>query len=243
MSAPTLAQAPTAHGRVYSGLKTALMKGEFLPGERLVVRVLAERFKTSPMPVREALHRLVSEEALVDHANRGVIVPEVDGAVIADIVRIRSTIEGAATEWAASTIGDTELAHLEEINRKMQACAESGNSSDFLSLNRDFHFSIYRAAGSPLMLPIIERLWLRAGPWLNLIREGATIGLDLNHHAEMLDALRRDDGSRARRAVVADIGDAADVILRSIAVRGSASAPPRRRTADGTHATRRLVPS
>jgi DNA-binding GntR family transcriptional regulator len=215
---------PTAHGRVYTGLKAALMEGDFLPGERLVVRVIAERFQTSPMPVREALHRLVSEEALIEHTNRGVIVPEVDGAMISDLVRVRSAIEGAAAEWAASTITATELENLNTINGRMHRCAETGDSTDFLSLNRDFHFAIYRAARSQLVLPIIERLWLRVGPWLNLIRAGAMIGPDLDHHAEMLDALQRGDGARARRALAADIGDAADVMLRSL----NAPAVPRR---------------
>ena len=225
--------AATAHSRVYAGLKAALMKGDFLPGERLVVRIIAEQFETSPMPVREALHRLISEEALINHANRGVIVPAVDGAMISDLVRVRSSIEGSATEWAASTITGAELTSLEDIDRRMHRSAEMGDTSDFLSLNRDFHFGIYRAARSKLILPIIERLWLRAGPWLNLIRKGATIGLDLDHHAELLDALRRSDGARARRALVADIGDAADVMLRSLNAPATPARPRR--------ASRRLV--
>ncbi|HEV7275891.1 MAG TPA: GntR family transcriptional regulator [Devosiaceae bacterium] len=206
----------SAHGRVYRGLKEALMSGQFQPGERLVVRVLAERFRTSPMPVREALHRLVSEEAVVDVANRGVIVPEVTTETISDLVRVRSSVEGAATEWAAATIGAAELAGLQEINDRMKEVAETGHTAEYLSLNRDFHFTIYRASRSQLIQPIIERLWLRAGPWLNLIREGATLGLGLDHHDEMLDALSRGDGVRARRALVADIADAADVMLRSV---------------------------
>ena len=68
---------PSAPGRVYAGLKSGLMTGKYHPGERLVVRILAEHFATSPMPVREALHRLVSEEALVELSHRGVAVPEV----------------------------------------------------------------------------------------------------------------------------------------------------------------------
>ncbi|RUV28046.1 GntR family transcriptional regulator, partial [Mesorhizobium sp. M7A.F.Ca.MR.148.00.0.0] len=45
----------TAHVRVHTALKEALMNGDFLPGQRLVVRQLAEQYRTSAMPVREAL--------------------------------------------------------------------------------------------------------------------------------------------------------------------------------------------
>lgn len=235
------ATSTSAHGRVYSGLKGALMSGQFQPGERLVVRVLAERFRTSPMPVREALHRLVSEEALVDVANRGVFVPEVSAETISDLVRVRSTVEGAATEWAAATIGAAELAALQEINHRMTSVAETGHTADYLSLNRDFHFTIYRASRSQLIQPIIERLWLRAGPWLNLIREGATVGLGLDHHDEMLEALGRGDGVRARRALTADIAGAADVMLRSVrAALAEAPASGRREAGSKARALRRV---
>ena len=99
----------TTHERIYESLKEALMNGTFWPGERLVVRDIAERFNTSPMPVREALRRLVSEQALFNHPNRGVIVPSATVQSIADLQRVRCSIEGAATEWAASTITNGEI--------------------------------------------------------------------------------------------------------------------------------------
>jgi len=190
------------------------MNGDFVPGQRLVVRQVAETFKTSAMPVREALKQLVSDEALFDHSNRGVIVPEATVEVIADLVRARCTIEGSVTEWAASTISRSELDAIDRLNDAMKACTSVETAGDYLALNRQLHFTIYRAARSPVMQQIIERLWLRAGPWLNIMRGEATLGMGLDHHAELLEALRVGDGAKARRALVADISDAADIILR-----------------------------
>ncbi len=205
----------TAHSRIYAALKQALMNGDFVPGQRLVVRAIAERFETSAMPVREAFRQLVSDEALFDHPNRGVIVPEATVEIIADIARVRCSIEGAAAEWAASTITAQELAAIEAINERMGDCTVRGDTADYLALNRTFHFAIYAASRSATLLPIIERLWLRAGPWLNIMRNEATLGLGLDHHLEVLEALRRGDGRAARRAIAADISDAADIILRA----------------------------
>jgi DNA-binding GntR family transcriptional regulator len=213
----------TTHGRVYAGLKAALMNGDFQPGQRLVVRQIAERFETSAMPVREALRQFVSDEALFDHPHRGVIVPEATVEVIVDLVRIRCSIEGAAAEWAASTILKAELKAIEAINQQMIDCVSAGDAGNYLIANREFHFAIYMAARSQVLPPIIERLWLRAGPWLNIMREGATIGMGLDHHAKIIDSLRRGDGAEARRALVADISDAADIMLRA-ASRPSTSA-------------------
>jgi DNA-binding GntR family transcriptional regulator len=205
----------TAHSRVYAGLKQALMNGDFVPGQRLVVRQIAESFETSPMPVREALKQLVSDDALFDHPNRGVIVPEATVQVISDLVRVRCTIEGSATEWAASTIAPDELDRIEELNERMKACTTVDTAGDYLAFNREFHFAIYRASRSSAIQPIIERMWLRAGPWLNIMRGEATLGLGLDYHAEIIAALRGGDGASARRALVADITDAADIMLRA----------------------------
>lgn len=215
MAPQTPSTGRTAHARIHAVLREALMNGDFHPGQRLVVRSIAEEFQTSAMPVREALRQLVSEEALFDHANRGVIVPEASVEVISDLTRVRCSIEGSAAGWAASTITRAELETVRVLDGEMKDRATRGAAADYLSLNREFHFAVYRAARSTVLLPIIERLWLRAGPWLNIMREEATLGMGLDHHAEIIDALEKGDGERARRAVVTDISDAADIMLRA----------------------------
>ena len=215
----------TAHVRVHAGLKEALMNGDFLPGQRLVVRQIAEQFRTSPMPVREALRQLVSDEAMFDHPNRGVIVPEATVARISDLVRVRCSVEGTAAEWAATTITPDELDELARVNARMRDCVNKNMLADYLGLNRRFHFTMYQAARSPVVHQIIEKLWLQAGPFLNIVRSDVTYGLGLDHHDEMLAALRRADGAAARKALVADLREAADIILRAAA---AAEAQPTR---------------
>lgn len=205
----------TVHRHVYDSLKLALMNGDFVPGQRLVVRVISEQFKISAMPVREALRQLVSEQALFDHSNRGVIVPNTTAAVIADVVRVRCSTEGSAAEWAASTITEEEFEYVIELNEKMKECVIKRQTENYLFLNRTFHFTVYKAARSSTLQDIIERLWLRAGPWLNIMRDEAALGIGLVHHDEIIEGLRKGDGALTKRAVVADISDAAHVMLRA----------------------------
>jgi nucleotide-binding universal stress UspA family protein len=105
-------------------------------------------------------------------------------------------------------------------------------SEKYLAFNRQFHFHIYRAARSAVTQQIIERLWLRAGPWLNIMRGEATLGLGLDYHAEILAALRAGDGLKARPGVVAAIRAAGDNMLRA----ASAPPPERPRNASRRHA-------
>lgn len=213
---PSQSEVATAHTVIYAELKSALMNGDFMPGDRLIVRELSERFSTSAMPVREALRKLVNDEALYDHPNRGVTVPAADMAGIADLFRVRCAIEGQAAEWAATTISASELDTIHRINDAMKSCVETHEVSQYLALNRKFHFTIYRASRSKVLVPIIERLWLRAGPLLNIMRQEATIQQGLDHHTDILDAIGKGQGLQSRKAMAADIADASDVLQRAV---------------------------
>lgn len=49
----------------------ALQGGRYVPGERIDPNALAQEFSTSPTPVLYALHRLVGEGVIADHAREG----------------------------------------------------------------------------------------------------------------------------------------------------------------------------
>jgi len=63
------------HQWVYRLLRNNLLCGRIKPGLPLTIRGLAEILGVSPMPVREALHRLSCEGAVEVKNNRRVIVP------------------------------------------------------------------------------------------------------------------------------------------------------------------------
>jgi DNA-binding GntR family transcriptional regulator len=192
------------------------MVGEFMPGEKMTVRGLATAFGTSSMPVREALRRLLADQALIQRANRGIIVPPVSLEHLLDLRRIRMAIEGMAAEWAAATITESELKHLAGLQSRLRGMVATRDSTDYLACNRDFHFAVYVAARSAGLFPLIESLWLQAGPYLTIMRGPATLGLGLDHHDELIRALEKGDGDGARRAMASDIGDAADTLMRAV---------------------------
>ncbi len=54
---------------------------------------------------------------------------------------------------------DADMAALEALERRMGDLAESGSYDLFLDLNRELHFTIYRASGRRYLLQIISQLW------------------------------------------------------------------------------------
>jgi DNA-binding GntR family transcriptional regulator len=81
-----------------------------------------------------------------------------------------------------------------------------------LAANQQFHFGIYRAARSELLLSMIENLWDQSGPYIAAVtqislRSGdkAPSDMVIAHHYEALAALGNRDAAASRAAVATDI--------------------------------------
>ena len=210
----------TVQERVYATLRERLMRGGFEPGQKLKISELALAFGTSAMPVREALNRLAAERAVESLPNRSVRVPALSKETLRDLREARFAIEGLAVERAAARIGADALAALDQLIDAQAATDEAHSSARSAENNRAFHFTIYRESASNVLLPIIESLWLQFGPYLRIASErfDGREGRGTNFHVEILDALARRDGRRAREALESDIGRAFDLVLADAAL-------------------------
>jgi DNA-binding GntR family transcriptional regulator len=122
-----------------------------------------------------------------------------------------------ATAWAAQVISAEDLDHLAGLIEQMDVAKAQHDRSKYVPANRDFHFTIYRAAGSDALMSIIESLWLQIGPYFNLLKATGNWWTANVEHKALRDALVRKDGDAARRALQADIEGAA-AALQSVLV-------------------------
>lgn len=201
----------TIQDGVYRQLRHALMTGRFDPGQTLTISSLAESFSTSHMPVREALRRLAAENALEIAANGSARIPTVSRARLDDICRARVAVEGLATELAVPNIGEALIERLGTLVREHEKIRD--NVYAMLGKNQEFHFTLYAASGSEVLIQLIETLWLRFGPYMRMLTRNVEPILKSDagetytvHHHEVLDALRKGDAGAVRKAIVADIG-------------------------------------
>ncbi len=155
--------------RVYQQLRLGLMSGEFGPGERVSARPLAAQLGVSLTPVREALQRLLADGALTARAHASPTVPLFGRAELMEVARLRALIEGELAAAAAARITPNQLKRLEQLDAVIsRAYQQNDRKADMAGLHR-FSFAVYEAAGRPLWLEIASRLWMRTGPYLNLL--------------------------------------------------------------------------
>ncbi len=211
----------TIQDGVYRQLRYALMTGRFDPGQTLTIASLAESFSTSHMPVREALRRLAAENALEIAANGSARIPTVSRARLDDICRARVALEGLVTELAAPRIDKVGIEKLATLVREHEASRD--NVYAMLGKNQEFHFLLYAASGSEVLLQLIETLWLRFGPYMRMLTRNVEPILKSDrgetytvHHHEVLAALKAGNAAAVRKAIIADIGATRALLSRFV---------------------------
>lgn len=193
---------------VYQALRNKIMHGEYRAGQILGIQYLADALGTSTMPVREALRRLVAQQGLEPMRNGMTRVPLITSERLADMRRSRVLIEGTVTEWASALLDTGTLDTLARLAEDItQARRTPEGVAISLEMNRVFHFTIYAAARSPVMMAMIESLWLQSGAYLRNTREMMHSDIqppDLLHEATV-EAIRKGDHARARQCIEQDV--------------------------------------
>lgn len=192
--------------QLYQRLREGLLAGRFKPGERLKIRDLAAAWGTSPMPVRAALQRLVAEGALEGEPQRSVRVPPMSRERFKQIFQVRMALEGMAVEAAVGRLSNADLDDLRDYMERMDTAIEQRDVQGYLNDNSQFHLTLYRACGNPILLRTIETLWLQVGPFFNRLFTEADLSLRLNDfHEDAFKAIQAGDGKAARFAIEQDL--------------------------------------
>ncbi len=222
--------------RVYTKICSALMEGQLRPGDRLRIRELAAELGTSITPVRDGVLRLVQDGALVMRSARDIRVAEVTLPEYLEIRDIRLELEGMAAARAAEVASAEDIARMEALIEQNEQALAAGEVLAAISLNQHFHFEYCRIANMPVLLSILERLWLKMGPLIaQCYSEGGRDMID--GHYSLLTAMRNRDSQAARIAVQTDILSGGQVILElkkrsaQAAETGGAAAAPATRLA------------
>jgi DNA-binding GntR family transcriptional regulator len=185
---------------VYAELRRALMLGEYPLIERLGEVKLAEQFRASRTPVREALMRLEAE-GLVHRRPEGGFYPSSPNlADIRDLYELRRIIElgtlGRAIELGVEPDVDAVTALRDEWGAMLNTAPEP--EPDFVLLDEDFHIGLAAASGNDAVARhlhlVNERIRVvRMQDFLDPERITSTI----TQHIAILDAVLAGDSPRA----------------------------------------------
>lgn len=206
--------------QIYELLKKKILDNQIKPGERLMQEEIAEAFKASRTPIRQAFI-LLEKDGIVERLPQGgVRVTEVNIETVKDVFGIRGALEAYAVELACAKIQESDIKRMREIEQQAHAIllapAENSNVKlqMLIELNSSFHEVIYNSAGSHVLIQLINNL---KNNFLRLralsMREVDTWSQVWQEHSQLIGCLERRDKKNAIRIMRDHISTASSYVL------------------------------
>lgn len=174
MSAPTQPQTASERrlgllhaplrDKVAEEIRTAILSGQFKPGDRLIEDRLAEEFGVSRNPIREAIRTLASEGLIDVTARRGAVVASLSPQEAEELLEVRATLEGANARLAARRRDPVALAQLEAILARGTEAIAAGRVAELPGLNDAFHAGLAQASHNRVLADLMRSLRDRSAP-------------------------------------------------------------------------------
>ncbi|MFD5315466.1 GntR family transcriptional regulator [Streptomyces sp. NPDC127098] len=204
----SLPERHSVRAQVLAALRDALATGELEPGETYSAPALAERYGTSPTPVREAMQRLVSEGAVETVPNRGFRVAGHSARDAAELAEVRAALEVPAILRLARIVPPERWDELSPLAEATVTAASVGDRAAYAEADRGFHRALLTLTGNRQLVLVAEDLHRKSQtPAAQGTRPGtAELLADALEHAALLDALRAGDLVAVERLATHHLG-------------------------------------
>jgi DNA-binding GntR family transcriptional regulator len=179
-------------------LRSRIIRGQYVPGERLAEDVLVKSLGVSRNTVREAFRLLNHERLLVHELNRGVFVRKLTVDDVVDIYRVRKLVECAAVRRLAS--GPAPLADLAAAVADGEAAMRAADWQALGTANMMFHQAVGALAASPRVDELMRGILAELRLVFHLVADPRRLHEPyLERNREVLAALEAGDAQRAER--------------------------------------------
>jgi DNA-binding GntR family transcriptional regulator len=200
---------------VVTQLRDEIRSGTLEPGSRLRQVEVAQRFRVSTTPVREAFAALEREGLLVSSSHRGVVVFHPSSDELQEIYEIRIPLEALATEKAVPNIDHDDLTFLSNLLAEMAASKD--DRVHYQGLNRAFHARIYAAARRPKLERLIMDMRDASMAYLRLYATLSPTSADTQReHEEIFAAIEARAAKRAAKAMTVHLQHTVDYVSEGL---------------------------
>jgi DNA-binding GntR family transcriptional regulator len=203
--------------QVVQALRKAILRGRFVPGDRLVEKDLCELTGVSRTSIREAFRQLESEGIIDNIPNRGPVVATLSRAQAKEVYEVRQALEALAAKLFALNATEKQVEELGKATETLASAYRSGDVNEILSAKEVFYGVLYSGCGNavaPQMLTILNAR-------INLLRRvslsaSGRLEKSLREMRRLMAAIRKRDGDAAWSAASDHVQNAAEAALAQI---------------------------
>jgi DNA-binding GntR family transcriptional regulator len=200
---------------LFDALKNEIYSGLLKPGSALRQEEIANKYKVSRIPVREALLRLESTGLINIKPNRGAYVIEMDEQEIREVYDLRILLECDLLSKAIPMMVAQDYKHAQHAAKLAELISE--NDPDWIELDNNFHFSLYAAARQKRQLSIIQNL-RNTSRWYRLAYNSLpnNSGHFIEEHQLLIEACQSGDIKLGVETLRTHLANAAEIVLENI---------------------------
>jgi len=141
----------TISATIYNYLKNAIVEGDLEPKQRIQEREIAELFKVSTTPVREAFQRLAAEKYLIINARKDVLVASLNPEEIEELFEIVRILDAFALRKALPRLTATDIDDIADMTEEMGRWHKQKNMHAYVRKNLDIHEKLWKNCGNSLL--------------------------------------------------------------------------------------------
>jgi DNA-binding GntR family transcriptional regulator len=187
-------------------LADEIVSGALFPGAPLDEITLADRFRVSRTPVREAI-RLLAASGLVEvRAHRAAVVARPSAEQLAGMFEAMAELEALCSGFAAERMTSVERRALEDIHDELRVMIQSGDPQRYHEVNEAFHNTIYTGAHNTYLAEITLSTRARVQPFRRAqFRNLGRLAKSHIEHDRVVQAILRGEQSIAASAMYTHI--------------------------------------
>ncbi|HEX2117025.1 MAG TPA: GntR family transcriptional regulator [Alphaproteobacteria bacterium] len=194
--------APSTATDVFQHLREKIVRGEWVPGQRLSENEVARSLGVSRTPVREAFIRLRQEALIRVYPQSGTVVSPIDLAEVEDSQFLRETLECRTVALAAESCTAEQAEALCDLIERQRRCCVAGREADFVAFDDEMHHLLVTISGRKAVwrvvrdakgqLDRVRHLSLQNVPWIER---------NVREHEAIIDCVARRDPKGAEAAM------------------------------------------
>lgn len=191
---------PRESGREYAlrTIKDNIIRLELAPGSLVSENELAAEMGLSRTPVREALIELAKVKIIEIAPQKRSMVAYIDYELVEEARFMRNVLECAVVELACQCAGEEALLSLEKNVTLQRFYLENSNYGGIMELDDQFHKTLFQIAQKLQVYEMIQHISIHFDRVRSMALSSVKDIKIVEDHAQLLQALRDQDGARAR---------------------------------------------
>lgn len=203
--------------KIFEAIYQQIINLDLVPEKALNLSELAETFKVSRTPIKEALISLQAEGLVIRHGSHFMVTP-LSLNRIKEITEIRSVLEVLANIWAMNRATVAELEKLNELNNEILQLDEDTSNREIVELDQRFHHLIYQMAKNSQLSQFLKKLLNHYTRFCLSIPRDIKPKLFFKETLKMIKAIKAKDEAQLRMATIAHIRESLDEISNYVAI-------------------------